>query len=255
MNYAHSLRFALVLFLFPLVTHAQDYLITAKGDSLTGELKIFTLGVDKKVQVNDNKKKTQYSLFQIRSFRFRGDIYHPVKGPAGYTFMKLLRPGYVSLYGYQMENQMTFDGLYVQKKDGTGIEVPNLSFKKAMRKFLTECPAVATKLDNDAYSRKDLTVLLDEYNSCIDLNSEDRNKAIATKKEQTKKASPWAALEQKVQESPEFKGKADAIEMIQEIRNKISKCEKVPNFMIEGLKSSLADTAMTEELNLALAEL
>ena len=74
-------------------------------------------------------------------------------------------------------------------------------------------------------------------------------------KEQTKKASPWAALEQKVQESPEFKGKADAIEMIQEIRNKISKGEKVPNFMIEGLKSSLADTAMTEELNLALAEL
>ena len=233
---------------------AQDYVITSKGDSLAGDLKIFTMGADKKVMVNENKKKTYVALFQVKEFRYKDEMYKPVKGPAGYTFMKLVKPGYLSLFAFQLENQVTYDGLYLQKKDGSGIEVPNLGFKKAMKKFLTECPAVSLKLDTDVYGRKDLTIIIDEYNACIAGNTAAQNRALAQIQEQTKKSSPWESLREKV-EAADFSGKADALEMIDEIRKKISRSEKVPNFMIEGLKSSLSGTTLQTELDAALNEI
>jgi hypothetical protein len=169
--------------------------------------------------------------------------------------MKVLREGYVSLLGYQLENQIAYDGLYLLKRDGSGIEVPNLSFEKAMKKFLAECNAVVTKLENDVYGRKDLNTILDEYNNCIAGKSAEHGREIVQKQEQVKKISPWDELKDKVTATADFEGKADALEMIQEIRNKISRSEKVPNFMIEGLKSSLSPTGLQSELEVALKEI
>lgn len=238
---------------FPL--SAQDYLITSKGDSVAGDLKIYTMGPDKKVMVNQNKKKTYYPLLQIKTFRYKNDYYIPAKGPNGYTFMKVLREGYVSLLGFQLENQVTYDGLYLLKKDGTGTEVPNLSFEKAMKKFFAECNAVVSKLENDTYGRKDLNVIIDEYNNCISGKSAAQGREITKKQEQVKKISPWDDLKEKVTSAADFAGKTDALDMIEEIRNKISRSEKVPNFMIEGLKSSLAPAGLQSELEAALKEI
>jgi hypothetical protein len=237
------------------VSRAQDYLITSKGDSVAGDLKIFSMGPEKKVMVNQNKKKTYYTLFQIKNFRFRNENYIPVKGPGGYTFMKVLREGYVSLLAFQLENQVTYDGLYLQKRDGSGMEVPNLSFEKAMKKFLAECNAVVSKLESDVYGRKDLNAIIDDYNNCISGKSAERGREIVQKQEQVRKTSPWDELNNKVKAAPDFAGKADAIEMIQEIKNKISRAEKVPNFMVEGLKSSLLDTGLQADLETALKEI
>lgn len=236
--------------------NAQDYAITTKGDTVRGNLKMFTLGPDKKVVIADeDKKKTSIHIFQVKRFSYEDEIYQPVKGPYGYTFMKLLKPGYLSLYAYQLENQVTYDGLYMTKKDGTGVDVPNLSFKKTMKKFLSECPEIATKLDNGDYSRKDLHTMIDDFNNCIDRKSIRHKNVIAQAKTQIKKLDRWDSLEEKVNALKDFEGKTDALEMINEIRNKISRAEKIPNFMVEGLKESLRATPLQADLDSALTEL
>ncbi len=246
----------LSVILFSSSTFAQDYLITQKGDTLKGEIKPLAYGVDKKVQLTEaGKKKVVYPFFSVKSFSYKGEIFQPVKGPDGYTFMKLLKSGYLSLLSFQSANQVTYDGQYLLKRDGAGTEVPNLSFKKVMKKFLDDCPLVADKIDNDELNKKNLAQIVDEYNVCIDSHSIDHKKVIATRNEQIKKVSAWDLLEEKVKTQPDFEGKANALEMINEIKGKISTSQKIPNFLVDGLKNSLKEDVFKVELENALKEI
>ena len=131
----HILLFFLLMLVYQCAS-AQDYVLTARGDSLTGEVKPLFYGPEKRVQLTDaSKEKNTFSLFEVRGFSHDGDIYHPIKGDEGYVFMKLLKSGYLSLYAFQPENQTRFDGLFLRKLDGEGMTVPNLGFKKIPEPF------------------------------------------------------------------------------------------------------------------------
>lgn len=237
-------------------TLAQDFLVTSKGDTIKGEIKSLAYGVDKKVQVLEpGKKKAVYSLIQVKSFTLKGETFQPVKGPNGYTFMKLIKQGYLSLFSFQGENKATYDGTYLLKRDGSGIEVPNLTFKKGMKNFLEDCPAVAKKIENDELNKRDLNRIIDEYNACVEDRSTDHESIIAAKVEQTKKVNAWDLLEEKVKAQSDFEGKNNALEMIGEIKNKISSSQKVPNFLLESLKSTLTQDEFKTELENALKEI
>jgi len=237
---------------------AQDYLITAKGDSVNGVIKMMMYGPEKKVQViTKDRTKTIYSIFQVRSFSLAGETYHPVKGNTGYTFMKLLKSGYLSLYGFQLENQVSYDGRFLRKLDGRGIEIPNLGFKKTVSNFLEDCPDVYKRIDDGKLTKKDTEIIVDEYNACIAARSVLPPAAEATKTVQEPTADkaqldPWQTLETKVNGMADFEGKGNALEMISEIKSKLAKNEKVPNFMVQGVKEILKQPELQEELNAAL---
>lgn len=250
----HILLFLLLMLFFKAVG-AQDYVLTSRGDSLTGEVKPLFYGPEKRIQLTgtDDEKST-YSLFQVREFSHNDEIYHPVKSDMGYVFMKLLQPGYLSLYAYQLENQTRFDGLFLRKLDGDNMTVPNLGFKKYMSKFLEDCPSVAERIKSGALNKKDLTEVIEAYNACVQNRTTDHEKVIAVRQEQTSKINAWVDLEEKIREK-EFSEKNSALEMIAEIRKKIQRRESIPNFLIEGLKNSLKETGLANELEQALAEL
>lgn len=244
------------LFFTPTGGHAQDYVITSLGDTITGHIKPLFHGVDKKVQLTgEDKKKTVYAMFQVRAFRYKDEIYQPLKGPEGYTFMKLIKSGYLSLYSFQLPNQVAFDGLFLFRRDGEGTEVPNLNFKRYMRRFLEDCPEVSARIEKGDLGKKELNQIIDEYNLCIEKNTVDHSKVIADKEAQTKIISSWDILEQKVKNEPDFEGKSNALEMIQEIKSKVSASEKIPNFLLEGLKSTLNQDIFKVELDNALKEI
>ena len=263
-GFVHVLLIIILLIAYQ-CAKAQNYILTTKGDSLTGTVKMFNNGPEIKAQViTAEKKRVNVPLLQVKMISYEGEVYRPQRGPDGYTFMKLLKEGYLSLYAFQLKNQTTYDGLFLVKRDGTMIEVPNINFKKALKKFLGDCAEVASKVEAGEYTKRDLDRVIDEYNTCIaDLTTArgtiKKNTVHAVSETPAKAAAPeqenWASLAKKVQALPDFSEKADALEMIQEITNKLSRGEKVPNFMIEGLRSSLKDTQATQELEAALAEL
>jgi hypothetical protein len=236
-------------------THAQDIFVSSKGDTLRGEVKQISFGAEKKVQITTaDKKKTSFSIFQTRSFTDKEETYIPVKGYKGYVFMKVRKSGYLSLLGFQQENQTSYDGLYLLKKDGTGIEVPGLTFKKTMTRFLSECPDVTARIEGGDLNRKNLEQMIDEFNTCINSRTAAHDKVVARYTEQSKKMSAWDVLEEKVKAKQDFTGKQDALEMITDIKGKIQRNEKIPNFLLEGLKSSLAEANLPQELENALKE-
>ena len=245
----------LLLLLTYLWGGAQDYVVTSRGDTITGEVKPLLFGLDKKVQVvSAGKKKETYAMFQVQTYSYKNELFQPIKGPDGYTFMRLVKPGYLSLYYYQLPNQMTFDGSYLMRKDGKGIDVPNIGFKKVMKNYLSDCQTVVDRIDKGELSKKDLTTIIDQYNECILGKTARHEQEVAQGIEQKKVISAWDVLETKVKDEPDFEGKVNSLEMIHEIKGKISKSEKIPNFLLEGLKSSLKQETLKTALEDALKE-
>jgi len=250
--------FILYAILLSVGTMAQDFVVTIQGDTIIGEVKPLTYGPEKKVQITEagKKKKVVYPFYKVKSFTSDNEVYQPVKGPQGYTFMKLIKGGYLSLYSFQSNTQNLYDGQYLLKMDGDGIEVPNITFKKGMKRFLDDCPVVADKIDADVLNKKDLLQIIDEYNACI-TNSAASNSTVAASKPAVSAnvVDAWNALENKVKSQSDFPEKENALEMIGEIKNKISTSQKIPNFLIEGLKSSLSQDDVKTELDSALKTL
>jgi hypothetical protein len=249
----HILLFLLLMLVYQ-CAGAQDYVLTTRGDSLTGEVKPLVYGPEKKVQITEaDKNKITLSLFEVRAYSQGGEIFHPVKGDNGYVFMKLIKPGYLSLYAFQQDNQMRYDGLFLKKVDGDQIVVPNLGFKKYISKFLEDCPKVSDRIKEGELGKKNLAAVVDDYNACIQNRTINHKEVIVQNQEQTAKINAWDSLEESIK-TKDFKEKTDALEMISEIKKKIQREEKIPNFLVEGLKNSLQETGLSKELDHALDE-
>jgi hypothetical protein len=251
----------LVLLLAYQCAGAQDRVITMKGDTIQGKIKLLNFGDVPKVQIQkEGEKKTVLTMFETKEVLFDGEVYHPQKAPYGYTYMKLLKSGYLSLYGFRYENQNPYDGRLLVKKDGSSIEVPNLTFKKALKNFLQDCEEVADKLEAGDYNKKDLDMIISDYNTCIEGKS--MNYAAVQTTAPLKVEPPttgiqaqWIQFKEKVASHSEFSGKADALDIMEDISKKLSRNEKVPNFLTQSLRSALKETDLNGELETLLAEI
>lgn len=230
------------LLAYQVASAQQDFVVLTKGDTLKGKVKYLNYGVEKKVQITTpDNKKTVYSILQTLAFGMENDVYQPVRITQGYVYMKVLKSGYLSLFAYQLPNQSTWDGRYLLKKDGTGLEVPNIGFKKNMTRYLSECPAVAGKVESGELGKSKIEEIINQFNACIDLNTNHQNLTIEREKEQATKLTVWNQLETSLINGSDFEDKATALEMINEIKIKLQREEKVPGFLVEGLKESLKD--------------
>lgn len=237
------------LLTYQVTTGQSDYVVTSKGDTIMGKVKYLNYGVEQKVQVaTTDGKKNVYSILQTLAFSQENDVYNPVRTLQGYTYMKVLKTGYLSFYAFQLPDQTRWDGRYLLKKDGTGMEVPNINFKKLISRFLSDCEDVANRVAAGEWSKTEVELIVDAYNLCIQSNTINQNKVIV-------KLSSWDQLEKEVKNLPPFESKTDALEMIGEIKLKIEKKEKVPNFLTAGLQDSLKDqTSIQKFLEKALSE-
>ncbi len=200
-----------------------------------------------KVQVQNEENKTTYSIFDTKAYTLGGETYMPIRNYDRYEFMRLVSTGYVSLYAFKPQNQNGYDGLFLQKMDGTFMEVPNIGFKKHMGRFLEDCGDISERISSGDLTRKNLEEILREYNSCITNRTKEKQAIIVTKIENKEKADPWQTLDEKIKNTAEFDGKSTALEMVAEVINKVTKNEKVPSFVIDGLKNVLRNQEQLKE--------
>lgn len=237
----------------PLV-NGQDFVVTTQGDTLKGKIKLFSIGPDKKVVIK-GEKKTTIPILKTRSASIKGDTYQPVRSSGGYQFMKVIKPGYLTLYSYQAENQTGFDTQFLQKIDGSSLDVPNLGFKKMMTNFLSDCPSVSERIDDGELGKPDLHKIVDAYNECIQARTKPLSKGKTNQQEKPSMlVKNWKNFETKLAGAEKFEGKEEALEMIKEIQSKLRRSEKVPRFIIQGLQEKLSDTPFLQELTVLLNE-
>lgn len=236
-----------VLNLLCISGYGQDYLVTHKGDTLLGELKLLSYDRLDRVQISQNKEKKIFTAIQVKGIYFKGESFRPLKRENTIRFMKLLKPGYLSLYAFQMEGQTSYDGRYLAKQDGAVMEVPNLTFKKSMASFLIDCRSVREKLEKGEYSKRNIDQIIDDFNACMDGNSQALMKAGAAASEAKQKSLPLEELRKTLEGLSDFTARKDALDLINDMISKINSAQAIPNYQLDALKGYLQGNEATKQ--------
>ena len=244
-----QIRFILFLGLLGtcLAASAQDYLVTTRTDTLKGEIKLLTFGQMDQVQIAIDKKKKVYKPMEVSSLFIGGEFYKPLTYENSIRFMKVLKTGYLSYYAFRLPNQTLYDGRYLAKMDGQGIEAPNLGFKKVITRFLEDCPEVTAKIKADELKRNDLEKIIDEYNLCIEKKTASSTKEIIAQQTGNVKLDAVKKLQAKVEAQETLTGKKDVTDLLADIADKIARQQSIPNYQLEALKGLLKDNEPTKE--------
>jgi hypothetical protein len=230
-----------------LSAYGQGYLVTNTGDTLRGKVKIMSYDQLDRVQVAEKKGKTTLTARQVKTVFLDGETYHPQQANHTIRFMKLLKPGYLSLYAFKEEGQNFYGGRYLVKKDGAMTEVPNLAFKKIMTEFLADCPELKDKIKSGQYGRKDLELIIDDYNAYIDGNTVMRKETTLFAQKSAQRVEPLEKLKKTVQNQNDFDSKKDALDLIDDIIAKIKGGQTIPNYLVDGLQKFLTGIEGTKE--------
>lgn len=246
----------LILILIHQCVRGQDYLVTTSSDTLRGEIRPFMFGPEKKVQVRNDDGKETYSITQTRFFTVDGVSYYPVKGPYGYTFMQLVKSGYLSLYRFQPENSNVYGAMYLRKADGDGMELPNIGFRKQMTEFLADCEDVSARIDDGSLKRADIEEIIDGYNDCVARRTQNVRQEIRVHVQTKSALTLWNELETAIKKEGNFENRDTALEIVADIQKRVGRGEQVPNFIIQGLKDAVGDRpSLSGPLEQALASL
>ncbi len=219
---------------------AQNYAVTMKMDTVRGAVRIMTYGNIDRIDVTTTDDKKHFTAVQVKTVFLDNETYHPVRTENGYRMMKLVSPGFLSVYLGRQPNGFTYDTQYLVRRDGASMEVPNLAFKKVMSNFLRECDNLSDRLKNDEFSRKDLNKLITEYNKCIDMQTKKSNvnSSAALEDPMIIKAN---TLKAKIEQSS-IASKKDALDVLNDISGKIAANQAIPNYLAESFRSFFKDS-------------
>lgn len=246
---------AVLFFVLRFALAQTDYVVRLTGDTIKGNLQILDYEQIERVLIKTDSKKISLTALQTRSISKNNELYRPVKYENTARFMKVLIDGYLSLYAFHLTKQSTsWDGRYLTKLDGTGMEVPNLGFKKSMGNYLSDCGDIKDRFEKGELGKGDVEKIVGLYNTCM------QNKTASAVPKSVPITTPPAIVEnEKVLavkdlvtkvEAENFNTKNDALDILKDIQSKVIKNESVPNYLIEGLKSSLADvTSLTKDVD------
>ncbi|NOT76723.1 MAG: hypothetical protein HOP08_17490 [Cyclobacteriaceae bacterium] len=239
---------AVVFFLLILIsglTHAQDYAVTQKNDTLRGKVQIQGYDIIDRVDVVQPDKKSHFTCIQLKSVFIKGETYTPVKSVEGaYRMMKLIRSGFLSLYKARRPNSYVYENDYLVKKDGTAMEVPGLYFKKVLMTYLGDCQSVSDKIKSEELKRKDIDKVVEEYNKCLQAPkiTEPVVTVITT--------NPTLEAIKKLQDRIEVSSlstKKDASDILKDLAQKTAANQPIPNYLLEGLKETVKDAPEFKE--------
>ena len=216
---------------------SQDYVVTTKNDTLRGEVRILSYDLIDQVQVKQGGKKIQFTAIQVLSVLIGKDQFNPVQADGRYRMMKLLKPGFLSLYMARTPNTNVFQIEYFVKRDGSSLEVPNLGFRKTVASFLKDCSSMEERIESGELGKKNLDLLVGEYNLCLDNQTKSRTPSVVADQQVL---TAIGTLKSKIENS-QIAAKVDALEILKDITDKVIKGERVPNYQQESLKGLLKD--------------
>lgn len=244
-----TMRFAFYLcLLFAFVDlHAQDYLVTLRGDTLRGRAEIHSYPKIERVTLVVDKKKTEYPATAVQKVVRDSVTYVPVRTTDAYLFMRQARRGLVSLCYARQSPGTPYNVPFLVKRSGESIEVSALRFKRTISNFLSECNSIRTKIEEGQLGRNDLEKIIDEYNRCL----ESQTQQVFFESENPK-LTALNAFNEKIGKDTSVP--ADARDILKDMYLRVKDGKPVPNYLSEGLKENLkGHPAYTADLESLLA--
>jgi hypothetical protein len=160
--------------------------------------------------------------------------------------MKILQSGFLTLYLGRAQNSMVYDVQFLVRRDGRTIEVPNLTFKKSMTEFLSDCPRVKEDLAAEKLTKKDVAAIVKEFNACLEPSAVKSSDPIAVVPDTDNRIIALQHLKDNLT-SNDIASRTDAIDILNDMLDKIRKNQTIANYQIEALRSMLKGTVVESE--------
>jgi hypothetical protein len=193
------------------------------------------------VQVTAAKTKVQMSALQVKSVFEKGQFYRTIQMENSIQFMKVLKDGYLSLLAFHIPGVANYEGRYLSRKDGTGMELPNLGFKKLITNYLADCPQTVNRINEEKFKRGDIEKIIDDYNGCINEKTLAIKQVIEADQSNGEKSEAVTVLKAKVTAMENFSSKQDVLDLLNDISDKVSRQQAIPNYQLETLKNLLKE--------------
>ena len=225
-------------FILPLGLIAQrDYLVTVKGDTVTGQISLQQFGTVEQALVKRDKREI-FSAINVREVFLKGIRYKPLQYAGVIKFMQILSDGYLSLLAFQPQGIMNYDGRLLQMRDGRMLELPTLGFKKQMSNFLKDNESLVTKIQDGTLDRKDLDKIIAEYNGAITAKKVSNEVQSQITMKQKSSLELLTDLKTEIEKS-DLVSRLDVLDMMADLEEKIKSNKTVPAYLLKGIKSSL----------------
>ena len=230
-----------------------DHLITVSGDTLQGEIDIL-LPTDYFEEINfkGDQGKRRYKAFQFVGFQKDGEFYKSIKHSNKYRIMKEVAGGYLGLYLYRSDNSFEFGSRFLYKISNEGLEVPNINFKKAVSKFVSDCPSVEAQVLDRTYKASNLVDMVAAFNDCLN------RQPLVQRVIEEGPYEPVVIVETEelrlinaISEKLKTESISDELStLLKDITSKIEKGEKVPGYLQSALKEETQEhKSVQQEVN------
>lgn len=230
----------------------KDYLVTLKRDTLRGNIELFLpTSVQEEISINVDDNIRKFQAYEFVAFQKEDKKYIAVKLDSYYKIMRVEQEGYLKLLTYRPENNYKFGARYLLKKSGAGMEVPTFSFRKHMASFLAGCDEVVEKVENKTYKRSDLTEIVKAYNTCITSRTTELYKDIVQEDHQLSAGETLESIKKKLQSLGAAETN-DFMILVADLEQKLKKGEKIPSYMISGLRAQINEL---QKLNVEMKNL
>ncbi len=255
------MKFRLLMFISCFVvtaSYSQGQLYLTSGDTLQGDITLlYPDDLFEEIVFEANGNKERYKAFDFLGFNLDGEEYKTIKSGQKYRIMQLVKPGYLSLYRFRIDKSYSFNGLYLYRIDGQGREVPSMLFKKTMMSFLDDCNAIEAALENNAYRKKDIERLIDDYNACIDMKTAEQSavKAVLAEQKPVNNSPSLALAEQSLKNAEEI-GDEELASMLNDVVDKLREGEEVPAYLKKAIESYVDEShALHSEITSLLSRI
>lgn len=235
------LTFLLVLGFFYSSQAQTDYLVTLQGDTLFGEIKLITGPKVDRLQLITEGEKSNYSALQARAIRMEGQVYHAIPLGDNLHYMQLLKVGSMSIYGYRIENQATYDGRLLRKSTGASFDVPTIKFRSSIANFIEECDTVSQTVRGRKMSREDLEEIVAMYNDCMADKLKEREKVQQEILTREQKKTKLESFRQQIADSSLDK-KDEIVGLLSDMIQKIASEQSIPAYQKSALQDYLGGT-------------
>jgi hypothetical protein len=243
----YKIRFIIFTALFLSLSAAgrQDFVVTQAGDTLNGKVSFQMLGKIEQVQVKGQTKES-ISAIQVRMAAMKGKFYRPVQFSGSVQMMEIMIDGYLSLLAFRPPSVMSYDGRLLLMRDGRNTEVPSIGFKKYLSSFLNDSPELSNRIKEGELARTDIEKIVTEYNAIIEKNTQaDKQQSVVAEKQKSK-IEILNELQTEIEQS-DIESKKDLLEMLNEVKDKISNDKAIPTYLSNSLKEGLKSKAQMAE--------
>ncbi|MEM6522955.1 MAG: hypothetical protein AAGF85_10790 [Bacteroidota bacterium] len=238
----------LLIISYSSLTQAQsDEVYLTSGDTITGKIQIpLPSEFYEEITIKADGEKRRFKSFQLLGFKTEKANYRIIKFGTKYRIMEELMKGYLGLYKFRAGDNYEFSSRFLYKATNEGMEVPNITFRQSVTKFLDECPTVQEEIKNKMYRSSNLEEMVTAFNNCLDDIPQFAEEEEEKKKSKKSKDSKPASKEYKLIQSITQKLRSEDIDeelitLLSDLKDKILKGEKVPSYLKSALQEATAN--------------